>query len=260
MTSEILSSSAPCLGFPTAFVRPLFSLFACLAWLAEPSLVRAQDQQALAPPASGQDLAAELCSAAPEEGSTVRGTIHIHSGAYHASIPLVGRIEAGSNSWRTVYDAGHDHFVVIHSTNGPNQYLASVNGGPTNSIPADQAALPLAGSDFSLADLGLDFLHWPIQELGKGEMRLGQPCYVLDSSRPASAAPDGITHIRSYIDKQTGGILMAEAYGPGGAVLKSFSLHGSFFRKVNGQWRLEKMEMSDRRKHSQTIIQFDTNQ
>ncbi len=213
-------------------------------------------------PATGSELAAQLCAAAPDESSVIRGVLHIRAGSNRRDVPIVCKVEAGdaSNSWRTVYDADREHLIVVHATNGPNQYFYSTNSGPTNAIPPIDAGIPLAGSDFTLADLGLDFLHWPAQDLRPGEMRLGQPCYVLESSRPAADAKDGITRVRSFIDKQTGGIIQADAYGPDGAVVKEFSLRGSFFRKVHGQWRLERMEMYDRRKHSQTIIQFDINQ
>ena len=215
--------------------------------LAVPS-IRAQ-----APP-DGPALAAQLRAAAPDENSEIHGALHIRAGYLRANIPVVCIVEVADGSWRTVYDTAVDHLIVVHSTNGPNQYLYSTNSGPTNTIAPADASVSLAGSDFSLADLGLDFLHWPTQELRKGEMRLGQPCYVLESSRPPGS---GIARVRSFIDKQSGGIILADAYDAGGAIIKEFSLHGSFFRKVHGQWRLEKMEMSDKRKHSQTIIQFD---
>jgi hypothetical protein len=239
----------------SASFRLFFACFVCFAGIP----LQAFSQQE---PASGPELAAQLRAAAPDEGSVIRGTLHIHAGANRTNIPIVCQVEPAdaSNSWRTVYDAGSEHLIVVHTTNGPNQYFYSTNSGPTNAIPPSDAAIPLAGSDFTLADLGLDFLHWPTQDLRPGEMRLGQPCYVLESSRPPAEAKDGITRVRSFIDKQSGGVIQADAYGPDGAVAKEFSLRGSFFRKVHGQWRLEKMEMYDRRKHSQTIIQFDIDQ
>jgi len=213
-------------------------------------------------PASGQELAAQLRAAAPDESSAIRGALHIRAGNDRSNVPIVCKVEAHgpSNTWSTLYDAGPEHLIVVHSANGPNQYFYTTNSGPTHAVAPIDADIPLAGSDFTLADLGLDFLHWPTQNLRAGEMRLGQPCFVLESSRPAAEAKDGITRVRSFIDKQSGGIIQADAYGPDGSLLKEFSLRGSFFRKVHGQWRLEKMEMFDRRKHSQTIIQFDINQ
>jgi hypothetical protein len=229
--------------FPTA-------LAFCLIFFAA-SFAFAQDNL------NGPRLAQQISSGAPDENSEIHGTIRIHAGDFRTNIPVVCKVEIAGNSWRTVYVAGSQILIVVHSTNGPNQYFTVANSNQTNAIASADTDIPLAGSDFSLTDLGLDFLHWPTQVEQKGEMRLGQPCYVLDSINGRS---DGIVRIRCYIDKQSGGIILADAYNAAGDVLKEFSLHGSSFKKVNGQWRLEHMEMSDHRKHSQTVIQFDIGQ
>jgi hypothetical protein len=152
--------------------------------------------------------------------------------------------------------------VVVHSTNGPNEYLYARTSGPGTvapkpaPVPPADAAIPLAGSDFSLADLGLDFLHWPQQRRLRDETRLGQACYVLESSNPAGGE---IVRVKSDIDQDTGGLLIATAYDANGHVVKEFSLHGSSFKKVNGHWRLEKMEIRNHKSHSQTELKFDLN-
>jgi hypothetical protein len=206
---------------------------------------------------SAQQLAARLGSEFPEENSAIHGVIHIRSGDLHTNIPMVCKVEVNDGSWRSIYETDFEHLFVVHTTNGPNQYLQSKVGGPTNVLADPNTSF--AGSDFSAADLGLDFLHWPSQTKLKGEMRLGQPCDVLESSKPAlpAGSPGAVIRVRAYIDKQSGGIIEAEGFDSTGRLVKEFSLHGSFFRKVNGQWRLEKMEMTDKLKHSQTIFQFD---
>ncbi|HWD20274.1 MAG TPA: outer membrane lipoprotein-sorting protein [Verrucomicrobiae bacterium] len=204
--------------------------------------------------ADGRALVAQLCAAVPDENAELRATVQIRSSAVHADVPLRCNIAVAANSWSATYLVSNDCLTVTHVTNGPNQYSVSFNHGPTNSILPSAAEVPLAGSDFTLADLGLDFLHWPTQRQLPGDMRLGQPCYVLESSRPAG----GVVRIRSYIDKQSGGIIVAEGCDAAGKLVKKFSLHGSSFRRVHGQWRLEKMEMTDKRKGSQTTIVFDT--
>jgi hypothetical protein len=61
------------------------------------------------------------------------------------------------------------------------------------------------------------------------------------------------------MDQETGGLLIATAYDVGSNVVKEFSLHGSSFKKVNGHWRLEKMQIHDYKAHSQTELKFDVN-
>jgi len=149
--------------------------------------------------------------------------------------------------------------IVIHRSNAPNEYLYARADGPSAPLPKpaplspeDAAATPLAGSDFSAGDLGLDFLHWPQQLKSKGEMRLGQPCYVLESRDPAAKV---IVRVKSYIDKESNSPIVAEGYDAMDHEVKEFYLHG--FKKINGHWRLENLEIRDKRKHSHTELKFD---
>jgi hypothetical protein len=149
---------------------------------------------------------------------------------------------------------------VIHSPNEPNQYFYSRASSPTDPLPEpkpikpEQAAIPLAGSDFWLSELGFDFLHWPQQKKLKGEMRLGRPCYVLESINPDAPS---VVRVKSYIDKESGGILVAEGYDRNKKLVKDFSLGGSSFKKVNGQWQLKKMKISSPKTDSETVLEFD---
>ena len=220
--------------------------------------------------AAGQALASELRSGMPATDSEIHGTLIIVSGDKTTEVPVscqVKRLEDGT--WETLYRTkpqgvmAAEELVVIHSTNGPNRYLYTRAASATASLPQakplpeEQLSGLLAGSDFSFGELGMEFLHWPQQLRLKGQMRLGQPCYVLESRNPR---PGPIARIRSYIDEESGGLLLAEAYDAEGRIVKTFSLHGSSFKKVNGQWRLEKMEMRDKNRHSRTTLKFDINE
>ena len=221
------------------------------------------------PDLSGPALAQRICSAEPDENSEIHGTLIIRAGKLVREIPVVCRVVLKGTTWETEYETsatatiGAEHLVVAHSTNGPNQYLyarSSQPGTPPGKlepVPPADAGIPLAGSDFSLADLGLEFLHWPQQQRLQSETRLGQACYVLDSRNP-----DGheFVRVKSDIDQETGGLLTATAYDGGGRVVKEFSLHGSSFKKVNGHWRLEKMEIRNHKLNSRTELKFDISQ
>jgi len=210
---------------------------------------------------AGQALAQRIRSAEPEENSEIHGTLIIRAGGRTRKVPVVCRVALEGAGWKTDYETPAttngpaERLTVIHSTNGPNLYFYSRAGGPAVAVPASEADIPLAGSDFSLTDLGLEYLHWPQQLRFRDETRLGQACYVLESRNPA--APGGIARVKSYIDKETGGLLVAEAYDAGGRENKEFSLHGSSFKKVNGHWRLEKMDIRDAKNSSQTELKFD---
>jgi Outer membrane lipoprotein-sorting protein len=218
--------------------------------------------------AAGQALAAQIRNSVPEEESQIQGTLIIRTGGQITNVPVTCRVAVHDGNWETDYDvpatstSGAERLMVIHYTNAPNEYLYARAASPSAPLPqpvalsrAEAAATPLAGSDFSAADLGLDFLHWPQQRRLKGEMRLGQPCYVLESRDPSAKS---IVRVKSYIDKESNGLLIAEGFDATDHLVKEFSLHGSSFKKVNGHWRLEKMDIRDNKKHSRTELKFDT--
>ncbi len=217
--------------------------------------------------ADGQTLAERLRAAEPEENSDIHGTLIIRAGNQNRQIPMICRVIRKDGSWETTYDtaattnSGAERLVIRHSVNGPNEYLYGRAPGPNKPVPAttpvppaQAEGTPLAGSDFSLGDLGLEFLRWPDQRRLPDETHLDRACYVLESGHPQG---QGITRVKSFFDKESGGLLIAEALDANGRVIKEFSLHGSSFKKVNGHWRLEKMEIINRKIHSRTEIKFD---
>lgn len=232
------------------------------------SFVFAEDKGLNTVNRDGQALAAELRNAAPEENSEVRGVLKIRSRKRGVTndIPVICKVVAGKGFWETIYETaqtsknGSEKLIVRHFSDKPNDYFYARAAKPTDALPepakisASQANSSLAGSDFWLTDLGLDFLHWPQQRRIKGEMRLGQACHVLESVNPKAA---GVRRVKSWIDKDTGGILIAEAYDGNDKQVKEFSLSGSSFKKVNGRWQLEKMEIRNLKTDSKTVLQFD---
>ena len=218
-------------------------------------------------PVAGQALAEQIRNALPEENSQLSGTLIIRVEGQTKNVPVVFRVVLQDGGCETVYDTaattntGAEKLIVIHRTNAPVEYLYARAPEPSAPLtkpapisPAEAANTPLAGSDFSAADLGLDFLHWPQQRQFKSEMRLGQMCYVLESRDPDAKS---IVHVKSYIDKESNGLLIAEGFDDTEHLVKEFSLHGSSFKKVNGHWRLEKMGIRDYKKHSRTELKFD---
>jgi hypothetical protein len=75
-----------------------------------------------------------------------------------------------------------------------------------------------------------------------------------------------ITRVRAYFDReyisQLGdqgfpALLAAEAFDRDGNLVKEFSLGGSSIKKVNGQYRLEKMKITNDKTDSETTLKFD---
>src|SRR5581483_8795027 len=166
-------------------------------------------------PEAGRALAAELRTMRPEENSKWRGTLKISRNHKTVTVPIYCEttLDQSNTAWDVMYltiatdSMGAEKLTVIFSTNGPNQYILAVAGSPGAPLGAPRqlsgaaANVPLAGSDFWLSDLGLEFYHWPEQDRLKGEMRRGQPCYVLESTNP-QPSPGGYSRVRTWIDKE----------------------------------------------------------
>ncbi len=140
-------------------------------------------------------------------------------------------------------------FFNLHPIISPP--LSKTNFFGTQTLP------PFAGSDFWLGDLGLEFFHWPEQKILKHEMRRGRSCQVLESTNP-NPSPNGYSRVVSWIDNETLGIVQAEAYDAKGKLLKEF--YPKSFKKVNGQWELQEMEIRNDQTGSRTRLEFNSKQ
>ena len=220
-------------------------------------------------PEAGRDLARQLRDLQPEENSEWRGTLKVRpKGGQPTGTPVKCQVVRGEGEWRVVYTTaatelrGAEQLSVLHSTNAPNQYLYARAATPTGTngqpetLTGAAAEVPLAGSDFWLAELGMEFYHWPGQTRRKGEMRRGQPCYVLESVNPT--APAGhLARVVTYIEKESGQPILAEAYRAGDRkMFKEFSL--GKVSKVNGRWVVKNLEITNRETGSKTWLEFDT--
>jgi hypothetical protein len=162
-----------------------------------------------------------------------------------------------SLNWLSIYQTtatnNNVKLTVVHSPNGPNGYRLSENGDKTK-LGGNETMTPFAGSDFWVADLGLEFFHWPEQKILKHEMRRGRSCKVLESTNP-NPSTNGYSRVVSWIDNESDGIVHAEAYDGSGKLLKEFDPKS--FKKVNGQWELQDMEIRNVQTGSRTRLEFD---
>jgi hypothetical protein len=216
----------------------------------------------------GQALVADLRAAAPQENSEIRGVLTIRSKKDKRtnSIPVICKIVTGSPGWDAIYEAAAtehtagEKLIIRRFADRPNQYFYARAKTPGDPIPEPkelnprEADIPFAGSDFWITDLALDFLHWRVQRRLGGEGRLGRATHVLESIDPYRKT---LPRIKSWIDKESGGVLAAEAFDLDDKLAKEFTLSGSSFKKIEGRWQLEKMEIRDVKHNSITILKFD---
>ncbi len=221
----------------------------------------------------GRQLAEQLCEMRPAGNSTNTGTLQIRDAkGGHTEIPVRFEVFVAETNWTSIYErtlptneTGFSRLIVTHDGSNSNEYRMTMNfaGQPGLHWTKDRsdfvATLPFAG-DFLAADLGLEFFHWPEQKILKHEMRRGRSCQVLESTNPNLAStnafpPIPYSRVVSWIDNETFGIVQAEAYDAKGELLKEF--YPKSFKKVNGQWELQEMEIRNDQTGSRTRLEFD---
>ena len=217
--------------------------------------------------AEGQQLAREVLALRPTDEGSQTGTLKIRDGNGRSTqLSIRFSTIITPTNWVSVCFAATEtnevyQLNVVHVPGQPGAYQfgrtmsADVPVSVMAEIPAAEVmGVSFGGSDFSLADLGVEFFHWPEQRLKKREMRRGRSCRVLESINP-QPLPDGYSRVVSWIDRESLGVVFAEAYDARGKLLKEFSPKD--FKKVNGRWQLEEMEIRNVQTGSRSRIVFD---
>jgi hypothetical protein len=223
----------------------------------------------------GRQLAQQLLELQPTTNVTQTGILKVRDAAgTTTNIPVSFSTRVTAAYWQarylakqTNYDGAPSvHLVIIHRNGEPNEYDISEDEGgigptqrliPVGHLHGNQIMASFAGSDFWIADLGLDFFHWPAQKIlpKTTNLKRGREYTLLESTNPNPSA-NGYSRVLTCIDKETGGILEAEAYDSKGRLLKVFAPKS--FRKVNGQWELQEMEIRNVQTGSRTRLEFDS--
>jgi len=216
----------------------------------------------------GRALVADILAQTPTENLTNTGWLKIRDGkGKRTEFPVRFEILAGAAEWSSRYETlpatngtSAEQLAVFHAGSQSNRYELSLDAGTNQRTLGPRTItpwMPFAGSDFWVADLGLDFFHWPEQRILKSELRRSRSCQVLESVNP-QPAPAAYSRVVSWIDSETSAILQAQAYDAAGKLLKEFD--PKKVKKVNGQWQLEEMEIDNFQTGSRTRIEFSFDQ
>ena len=221
-----------------------------LAVLLFPFALQAED---LLP--EGSQLASTIRELVPEKNVEIRATMEVTvRERKRLNTDVVIQVEKlGQAEWQTTYTAKRDEEIseywrVHHEIGQPNRYEKK-SGLPKRA----EIYSSLAGSSFFIADLGMDFLHWPSQVVLKTQRRKSRLCYVLESRN--LKPPKGEYHrVVSWVDKKSGGILLADIYSGEAKPVKRFAVKG--LTKKNGQWQVDEMEMRDTKTGTRSRLHF----
>jgi hypothetical protein len=223
----------------------------------------------------GRQLAQKLLDERPTENFTNTGVLQIRDGkGKRSEVPVKCEVIVTAENWRGIYEAGATNQVVrltvIHTADQLNKYFYRTNFTEQVPILGDSPFLgslfrgaglsgaelmtPFAGSDYWIADLGLEFLHWPGQKILRGDTARGRLCKVLESTN-LDPSTNGYSRVLCWIDNETLGIVEAKAYDARNKLLKEF--YPKDFKKVDGQWQVGSMEIDNVQTDSRTWLKFD---
>lgn len=242
-------------------MRFFFLLLFCLTLPA-----RAQGTKAAPDRPSGEKIDArallkEIVGMAPRSAREIVGVLKVRDAdGGQKKIPIKWTMVPLTNQW-------HDVFQTPRGTELPQEVLRIVHTGSTNFYEltrgGEQVAgagtnlfVPFAESDFWLADLGMEFLHWPNPKHLKTEMRKSRPCYVIETLNP-NPKKNEYPRVLSWIDTEHGGLIRAEAYTANGKLWKEFSI-GSITR-VDGRWQIKELHIRNDLTDTDTRLEFELN-
>jgi hypothetical protein len=210
----------------------------------------------------GREIVRDLLSRRPDHGFTNQGTLTIRHKGTEKHLAIESAVFREHDAWVTLYRARGpegktETLSVVRSEKGPAQY-AFDGGGDSAARPKPldqgQTMRPFAGSDFWIADLGLQFFEWSGQRVLRKQMKRGQSCDVLESTG-GPTQPGGYARVVSWLDADTDAIIYAEAFDSSNRKLKEFA--PKKIEKVKGAWELRSMEMSSPLTGSRSTIEFD---
>ena len=223
---------------------------AFLAALLLPSALQAKD-----PLPDGSQLARSIRELVPEKNMEIRATMEVivREGKRLNTDVVIQVEKLGQAEWQTTYTIKRDEEIseywrVSHGVGQRNRY--EKKSGLPKGV---EIYYSLAGSSFFIADLGTDFLHWPTQVVLKTQRRKSRLCYVIES-RNANPAKGEYHRVVSWVDKKTGGILLADIYTEDPKPVKRFAVKG--LTKKDGQWQVDEMEMRDTKTGERSRLHF----
>lgn len=237
--------------------RLALTLWCALISLAAHSDLVSQDQNK----AKALQIIQAVREGVPTNDFTLEGTLKLRSPQGRWITEQLVRFELRrlNKGWQAHYlvwdQKGQitDELVILHQQGLPNRYFHQTGTQPVQILEGKQAAVPFAGSQFLLWDLGLEFLWWPEHLLLGNQMRKGRACYVVESINPESDAQP-YHRVRSWIDAEKLALLRAEAFDVHGQSVKVFEI-GSV-QKIHGQWYLKSVEIRDIKTDARTRLEF----
>lgn len=193
---------------------------------------------------NGEDLALSIRNSIPSENISINASMEVTlknrkrlKTALTIETKLLGKDEF-LTIYKTKLEKNFTTWEIRRKKGHPNKY--NIEQAKNDTEKKQNLYIELAGSSFTLADFGLEFLHWPNQKTIRKQRRKSRLCNVLES-KPSKAIKVEYSRVLSWVDEKSGAILAADFFDLNGEILKRFSVKG--LTKKNGQWQVDEIEM-----------------
>lgn len=149
---------------------------------------------------------------------------------------------------------GNERWLI---QSGPQPAAWTAPGGKeARTATTAETLQPVAGTDLTLFDLQMPFLHWTdfVHE-GLAKVR-GRPAHQFLLYPPAdfAAARPELSGVRIYIDTQFQALVQVEQLGPDGKVAKGMTLID--LKKVGEQWLVKSIDLRNHITRDKTRLTF----
>ena len=206
----------------------------------------------------GEDLALSIRDAIPSENISIEASMEVTlknrkriNTALTIETKLLGQGEF-LTTYKTKLKNNRTIWQVRRKAGNPNVY--SVELEENDSVKNSNIHIGFARSSFTLADFGLEFLHWPNQITIRKQRRKSRLCNVLES-KPTKSIKGNYSRVLSWVDEKSGAILAADFFDLNGEILKRFSVKG--LTKKNGQWQVDEIEMRNLKEGTKSRLKLN---
>ena len=205
--------------------------------------------------AMGAALAESLRGMRLVNQDEIKGTLRIRKPrGKRENVPVTFRAKADGTAQVETFETARGTLHIRKTPGKPNEYIFTApDAKEGKKMEGAELNQLFAGSDFTLGDLGLEFLQWPNQQVIGRASRLRETCNVL-LSKPAKVLPGGYSHVKCWVEIHNRALLCVEAYR-GTKRVKLFQAKS--FKKLEGEWQLRELELRNDVTDARTQIQFD---
>lgn len=207
---------------------------------------------------SAQDLLAQVRAALPDAPMDVQA--RYQSKSRRGDIENEGRVDIHTE-WgaavptaryvlRDLFGEEQQRFEISWDMNGGASCSLST-GNPPVEVEIPDPTAPVAGMDFSWADLSFSFLWWKDARIAGTEKKKGRLCKVVDLIAPEPETGE-YAGMRLWIDPEIGLLLQAEGYNRKNERIRRMEIKS--FKKIDDLWTIQDLDVESFPSRHKTLL------